>query len=389
MKNSFTIIEELSSNGCNPYLPIVKGYKNNKITFNNYEDCLMFGTCDYLGLTQNEEVKTASINAIKEFGTNTYGAQVFCGYLSIHNTLEEKIKSFFNKEASILFPSGMAANIGLLSTIYDSDDVIINDRLNHVSIFMGSDLSQAETRTYPHQNMKKLRTILEDTQDRKRRLIVVDGLFSADGDYANLPAIVKLAEEFNAEIMVDEAHSFGTIGDNGKGAAEYFNVLDKVDIITGTMSKGLGSVGGFLVAKKSYIDKIRYSSPTYTSSRGNTPAVAAASLEGLKILEHSGAQLREKLQKNYKYIMNKLKEFKFDIGDTESHIIPVLIGETETTIKLANWLLENGVMTAAMIPPSVPHLKARLRIGVTSWHTKKDCDSLIETLIKSRKYFEY
>lgn len=389
MNASYTKIQKLKEEGCNPYLSVVNGYEDQKICFDKYINCLMFGTCDYLGLTQNKRIKDASKQAIDKYGTNTYGAQVFCGYLTIHNKLENKLASFFEKESAILFPSGMTANIGILSTLYGKDDVIINDRLNHVSIFMGSDLSLAETRTYSHQNMKKLRNILENTQEKNRRLIIVDGLFSADGDYAKLPEIVMLAEEFNAEIMVDEAHSFGTVGNKGRGASEYFDVLDKIDIITGTMSKGLGSVGGFIVSKKSYIDTIRYLCPTYTSSRGNPPAVVAASLEGLNILEKSGKELRKKLEANTSYMIKKLKDYNFDIGDTDSHIIGIIIGDTEKTIQLSEWLLQRGIMIAAMIPPSVPKSKARIRVGVTSWHTKDDCDIFLKLLNESREYFAY
>ncbi|MGX1984145.1 8-amino-7-oxononanoate synthase [Thermolongibacillus altinsuensis] len=375
--------------GVYPFLPTIEQTSNNYITITDKGKMLMFGSCDYLGLSQNEYVKERSIEAIREFGTNTLGAQIFCGYTKIHNALEKKLASMFNKSSSILFPSGMAANLGVLSVIATSEDVIINDRLNHISIFMGSHLSGAQLRSFPHNDLRKLESILKQSMDKRKRIIVVDGLFSADGDYAPLDKICELSKIYNTMIVVDEAHSFGVVGPNGLGVAEHFDVLDQIDVIVGTMSKAIGSVGGFAITKEEIAEEIRHYAPSYTSSRGSVPAVAAASLASLEFIEQHGKKLRERLWNNTEYLINTLREEGFNILDTCSPIVPVIIGDEDKTVKVANWLMENGLFVATMIPPAVPVNQGRLRIGVTSSHTIEECRRAVKLLKEVRNIYEF
>ncbi|MFK4306533.1 MULTISPECIES: aminotransferase class I/II-fold pyridoxal phosphate-dependent enzyme [unclassified Bacillus (in: firmicutes)] len=381
--------EEWKKEGVYPFFPTVESTTDNYITTKENGKMLMFGSCDYLGLSQNDYLKQKSIEAIQNFGTNTYGAQIFCGHTTIHNELENKLAKLYNKPAGIIFPSGMTANIGVLTVMAGPDDVIINDRLNHISIFMGSQLSGAQIRSFPHNNVKKLESILKQSMDKGKRIIVVDGLFSADGDYAPLDKICALAKEYNAIVMVDEAHSFGVVGLNGLGVAEHFGVLDQVDIVVGTMSKAVGSVGGFIVTNKEIESAIRYYAPSYTSSRGSTPAVAAASLASLTYMEEHGVQLREDLWRNSSYLIEKLQENGFNLLDTVSQIVPVLVGDDKKTASVTSWLMERGLFTAAFISPGVPVNKGRLRIGVTSSHSLEECQKVVDLLIEAKEIFKF
>lgn len=375
--------------GVYPFLPKINEVGNNTIISEETGSMLMFGSCDYLGLSQNEYIKNQSIKAITKFGTNTHGAQVFCGHTDIHFELEKRLAKMFGKKSAIIFPSGMTANIALLSAIANSEDVIINDRLNHVSIFMGSHLSGAQLRSYPHNNIKKLESILKQSMDKRKRIIVVDGLFSADGDFAPLDKICNLASTYNAIVIVDEAHSFGVVGPNGLGVSDEYNVVEKVDFITGTMSKAIGSVGGFLVTNSDLVHDIRHYSPAYTSSRGSVPAVAAASLASLEYLADNGESLRNDLWENAKFLMNELRFEGFNILNTTSPIIPLLIGDDDKTISVSHWLMHHGLYAAPMISPAVPNNQGRLRIGVMSTHTKEECLTLISLLKEARKKYEF
>lgn len=283
----------------------------------------------------------------------------------------------------------MSANLAVISTLASKNDVIINDRTDHVSIFMGSTLSGAEMRTFPHNNMVKLEMLLASTQTKRRRIINVDGLYSADGDYAPLDRIAALARKYDAMLIVDEAHSIGIVGEHGLGVSEYFGVLDSVDAIVGTMSKGLGSTGGFVLTRTEIEKKLRYVAPSYTSSRGSAPAVAAASLAGVNHLAVHGDRLRAQLENNVALVLTKLRAAGLDILNTRSHIVPIMVRDEEKTVQVANWLMEHGIFTAVFVFPHVPANTGRLRIGLTARHTQHDCEKLIALLIEAKQQFQF
>lgn len=370
--------------GVSPFFPTIESNAGNRVRMNGRDGVLMFGSCDYLGLSQSPAVAEASIQAIRLFGTNTYGAQALCGHTLLHEGIEQHLARVHGKDAALLFPSGMSANLAVLTTLAGPDDVIINDRLNHVSLFMGAGLSGAKVRTYQHNDMNRLEAILSSSMDKRRRLIVTDGLFSADGDLAPLDQITSLAETYDAMVVVDEAHSFGCVGPRGLGAADHFGVVDKVDVIVGTMSKAIGSTGGFVVTDDQSQLLLRTSAPSYTSSRGASPAVAGATLRALEIIEDDGAALRTRLAENVEYLSSRLRVAGIDLGDTSSQVLPVMIGSEDTAIRVAHRLIELGVFTAAFTFPSVPRGRARLRVGVTATHSRAECDELIEKLLSAR-----
>lgn len=381
--------EEWESNGISPFFPVIEENDGNRVITDGSGPALMFGSCDYLGLSQDRDVAEASVDAIRRFGTHTYGAQALCGHTVLHEAIEKHLARIYNRDSALIFPSGMAANQAVLSSLAGPDDVVINDRLNHVSIFMGARLFGAEVRFYPHNNMTRLEQLLTGSCDKPRRIIVTDGLFSADGDFAHLDAITVLARKFDAIVVVDEAHSFGCVGQNGLGVAEHLGVHDRVDVIVGTMSKAVGSVGGFVVSDRSVNLLLRTSAPSYTSSRGSTPATAAATLRSLQKIEEEGQHLREILTANFEYLSGVLRENNFDLLDTTSHIVPVLIGEETLTARVARWLTDRGLFTAAFMAPSVPRMKARLRIGVTARHCRAELDELVDALLAARRKFAF
>lgn len=375
--------------GNSPFFPVVESNKGNTVTIEPYGDLIMFGSCDYLGLSQHSALKQGAIEAIDQFGTNTYASQLICGHTRIHQSVEAKLTKMSGGRAALMFPSGMSASQGSIATIASSDDVVINDRLAHSSLFMGSRLSGAEVRTFPHNSVKRLETILRQCGDKRRRIIVVDGLYSADGDYAPLDRITELAEAYDAMVVVDEAHSFGSIGPNGLGVADHFGVFDKIDVIIGTMSKTLGSIGGFVLTHDWFERELRYMSPSYTSSRGSAPAVAGATLASLNLLETEGAQLRKRLEENTELISTGLREAGFDLLNTRSHIVPVVVGGEDKTVAVAKWLAGRGIIVAPFVYPHVPQGSGRLRVGVSSRHTSDECEQLISSLTEAKKEFEF
>ncbi|MBM7773496.1 8-amino-7-oxononanoate synthase [Actinokineospora baliensis] len=375
--------------GVSPFFPVIEANTGTSVRTDKHEALLMFGSCDYLGLSQEPALKAAAVEAVQRFGTNTYGAQLLCGHTRIHRDVEEVLGGLSALSSAVLFPSGMAANLAVITALAGPDDVVINDRTDHVSIFMGSKLSGAEVRTFPHNNTARLEQLLRKSADKRRRVVVVDGLYSADGDYAPLDEIVRLAKAHDALVVVDEAHSFGVVGPTGLGVAEHFGVLDQVDVVVGTMSKALGSVGGFVLTTPLIEPLLRYLSPSYTSSRGSAPGVVGATLASLNHLALHGPTLRARLQANVTLVLGGLRAAGVDVLNTRSHIVPVLVGDEDKTIAVANWLMERGVFTAAFVHPHVPARTGRLRVGITAAHTTRECESLVALLVRAKHEFTF
>lgn len=362
-----------------PFFPLIETTSGHHVRMDG-TDVVTFGSCDYLGLSQDPRVKERAVAAIGAFGTNTYGAQVLCGRTVLHDAVERHLARIHRKERALLFPSGMTANIAVITTLAGPGDTVINDRSNHVSLLMGSRLSGARVRTFLHNDMDRLERLLAACRDSRRRIIAVDGLFSADGDFAPLDRIVDLAAAYDALVVVDEAHSFGVVGPRGLGVADHFGVLDRVDVVVGTMSKAVGSVGGFVVSDTGVHDALRGLAPFYSNSRGAPPAVAGASLAALELIETEGEELRASLNRNVAHITSTLRSLGFDLLDTRSHVVPLFVGAEEETLLLARRLRDHGVFLAPFIAPAVPAGRSRLRIGVTATHTPQQCALLFRAL---------
>lgn len=385
-------VERWEKDSKNPFLPHIDNYKDGFL-FEDEKKAIAFGTCDYMGLATNPLLKKAARKAIDNYGTNTYGSQVICGYTKLHRELEKKIVDFLDfsddERESVLFPSGLHSNIGCISALMNGKDIVFCDEYSHASIFLGVKLSGAQYFVFKHNDIENLEKLLKSNQCLGEKYIIVDGLYSVDGDFAPLDRIIKLAKENRAKTFVDEAHSFGIIGKNGRGVAEFYNVLEQIDIYTGTMSKGIGSIGGFAVLKKDDAKYVRYFATTYTSSRANPPASIAASIAGISILSSKvGIAMRKQLSDSSTYLNQELQKIGI-INKSTSHIIPVIIGDNFRTVEVAAFLKKNGIHVGTFISPTVPIGTARLRIGMTNFLKKEDCDKLVQLLDEAKRVYEF
>lgn len=385
-------VERWEEDDKNPFLPHIDQYGDG-LLFEDEKKEIAFGTCDYMGLATNPLLKEAAKKAIDDYGTNTYGSQVICGYTKLHRELEKKIVDFLgfsdDERESVLFPSGLHSNIGCISALMNGKDIVFCDEYAHASIFLGIKLSGARCFVFKHNNMENLEELLKSNQCLGEKYIIVDGLYSVDGDFAPLDRIIKLAKENQAKTFVDEAHSFGIIGKNGRGVAEFYDVLEQIDIYTGTMSKGIGSIGGFAVLKRDDAEYVRYFATTYTSSRANPPASIAASIAGIGVLSsEEGNAMRKQLSESSAYLNQELKKIGI-MNQSTSHIIPVIIGDNPRTVEVAAFLKKNGIHVGTFITPTVPVGTARLRIGMASFLKKEDCDKLVQLLDEAKRVYEF
>lgn len=363
-----------------PFFPVVDGPAVATVKVRGHGEQLMFSSCDYLGLATDDRLKEAAISAIRIFGTNVSASIAVSGMTSIHYALESSISEFFNGRTCALFTTSYLANLGVLGTIYGEGDTLFFDRFNHVSLFHGAVLSGANLKTYRHSDIEMLENMLKRAPGTGKKAIVSDGLFSADGDFCLLDNLVDLAGRYGADVIIDSAHDVGVLGEKGRGISEYFDLIDHVDLIVGTMSKGFGSTGGFVVGRADYINLIKAKAGPFHSSRIFSPGVAAASLKSVEIVQHEGAELRRRLQENVDFFLNEIKPHGLDTLKTKSAIIPIVLNDTDKTLKACCWLRSKGIMMAPFIPPAVPLGKSRLRCGITALHTQAQLSQVAAVL---------
>jgi len=329
---------------------------------------------NYLGLADNAEVIAAAKAAYDEWGYGLSSVRFICGTQGIHKELEKRIAGFLGMEDAILYSSCFDANGGLFETLLTDADAVISDELNHASIIDGVRLCKATRYRYKNNDMVSLREQLEAAKGARIKLIATDGVFSMDGYIANLSAICDLAEEYGALVMVDDSHAVGFMGDHGRGTHEYCGVMGRVDIITGTLGKALGGAsGGYTAAKKEIVDLLRQRSRPYLFSNTVAPAICAASLKVLDLLEES-TDLRDRLHENTRYFRAELGKLGFDVPKSEHPIVPVMLYDAKVAQEFAAKMLEHGVYVVGFFYPVVPMGKARIRTQVSAAHTKKDLD---------------
>ncbi|MFH1260249.1 MAG: 8-amino-7-oxononanoate synthase [Elusimicrobiota bacterium] len=345
---------------------------------------LHFSSNNYLGLAEHPKLKTAAIKAIEEFGFGAGASRLISGNTKLHDQLEKKIAEFKNKAAAIVFSTGYMANLGIISALLGPEDAVVIDRLIHASIIDACRLSRAKMFVYAHCDLIQLEKVLQRTEKFRRRLVITESIFSMDGDIAPLKEIAELTRRYQALLMVDEAHAVGVWGKNGRGIAEAQGVEDQLDIVMGTLSKALGCLGGYVTGSAELIDFLRNKSRSFIYTTGLPAACAAASLAALEIIE-TEPQRREGLLVKAKYLRDKLKEAGWDTGNSQTQIIPLIVGEEKKTLQLASFLSEEGIFVPAIRPPTVEAGKARLRISLMSSHTQEDLDRLLELLGKFKK----
>ncbi|MHC4183321.1 MAG: 8-amino-7-oxononanoate synthase [Planctomycetota bacterium] len=344
---------------------------------------ISFCSNNYLGLANHSEVVKAVEDAVGKYGWGAGASRLVSGNTELHRALEDEISKFKRKEAAIVFPTGYMANIGTICSLVSSEDLVICDRLNHASIIDGCRLSGATFRVYPHCDVGKLENILKKSTGYPRKLIVTDTVFSMDGDLAPLPDIVRIAHEYNAMVMVDEAHGTGVFGENGRGVVEHFNLDKKVNIIMGTLSKAVGSLGGFVTGSSDLISYLRNKARTFMYTTALPPAACAASIAGIKLIQRDYS-LRESLWRNVHYVKERLKLLNLNVTSLESPIIPIIIGNAEKAVDVSGFLFERGVLIPAIRPPTVPDESSRLRVTIMATHTRDDLDKLLDVLESSQ-----
>lgn len=348
---------------------------------------IMLGSNSYLNLTTNKKVCDAAIKAIEKYGYGMGAVSVYAGICDIHKELEKRIANFYNTEDAVLFPSGYGTNIGVISALCSKGDIIINDSANHASIFDGSKLSGADIRVYPHNNMEALEHILKKCEKKNSaKLIITDGVFSMYGDIARLDKICELAEKYNAKVMVDDAHGLGIVGATGRGSAQVYNIGDKIDLHVGMLSKTAGALGGYCATTRKIARYLRHYARSFFFSTALPAPVAAGLNEVFKLLEHDRAG-RKELWENITYLKSKLEKLGFNTGNSQSGIIPIIIGDEAILFKMYQDLRLSGVYTNIVTYPAVRRKECRIRICVMKDLTRDMMDSAVEIIEKTgRKY---
>ncbi|OWP57712.1 glycine C-acetyltransferase [Bacillus velezensis] len=348
------------------------------------ENVIQLSSNNYLGLTSHPRLVEAAKRAAEEFGAGTGSVRTIAGTFTMHNELEKKLANFKKTEAALVFQSGFTTNQGVLSSILTKEDIVISDELNHASIIDGIRLTKADKKVYRHVDMDDLERVLKKSMNYRMRLIVTDGVFSMDGNIAPLPDIVKLAEAYDAFVMVDDAHASGVLGKNGRGTVNHFGLDGRVHIQVGTLSKAIGVLGGYAAGSQVLIDYLRHKGRPFLFSTSHPPAVTAACIEAIDVLLEEPEHM-EKLWENTAYFKDKLVQMGLTLTKSETPIVPILIGEEEKAQALSDHLLTRGVFAQSIVYPTVAQGKARIRTIITAEHTKEELDRALEVIRSAAK----
>ena len=378
--------QEYMAMGVYPYFREIDSAQDTEVMMDG-KKVLMFGSNSYMGLTYDKRIVDAAIAATKKYGTGCAGSRFLNGTLDLHVQLEKELAAFLGKEDCLVFTTGFTVNEGVIPTLVDRRDYIICDDRDHASIVDGRRLSFATQLKYKHNDMEALEKELKKCNPDSVKLIIVDGVFSMEGDLAPLPEIVRLKEKYNASIMVDEAHGMGVFGRQGRGVCDHFGVTDQVDVIMGTFSKSFASLGGFVAADSDTINWIRHTCRSYIFQASCTPASAAAALEALHIFQNE-PQRQENLWKITNYALESFRQAGFEIGETESPIIPLYVRDTEKTFLSTKLAFDEGVFINPVIPPACAPQDTLLRFALMATHTKDQVDTAVEKLTKIFKSLE-
>ena len=354
--------------GYYPFFRVVESEQDTEVIING-KKVLMFGSNSYLGITNHPKVKEASKKAIDKYGSACAGSRFLNGTLDLHIELEKKLARFVGKEDALVFSTGFQVNLGVIPAIAGRNDYVIIDELVHASIIEGARLSFAKTLKFKHNDIEHLEKVLQRCVPEAIKLIVVDGVFSMEGDIAKLPDIVEVAKKYNATIMVDEAHSLGVFGENGRGLVNYFGLQNDIELIMGTFSKSFASLGGFIASDSDTIDYLRHNARSLIFSASITPASTASVIAALELMEQEPGMLK-KLWENTEFALKKSRELGFDIGKTETPIIPIYIRDDEKTFRLTQMLLDNGIFVNPVVAPAVPPEDTLIRFSIMATHTK-------------------
>ncbi len=384
--SKYRVPQEYMAMGVYPYFREIDSAQDTEVMMDG-KKVLMFGSNSYMGLTYEPRIVEAAIKATRKYGTGCAGSRFLNGTLDLHIQLEHELAAFLGKDECLVFPTGFTVNEGVIPTLVDRKDYIICDDRDHASIVDGRRLSFATQLKYKHNDMESLEKELQKCAPESVKLIVVDGVFSMEGDLAPLPEIVKLKEKYNASIMVDEAHGMGVFGRQGRGVCNHFGVTDQVDVIMGTFSKSFASLGGFVAADKDTINWVRHTARSYIFQASCTPASTAAALEALHIFQEE-PERQENLWKITNYALESFRQAGFEIGETESPIIPLYVRDAEKTFMATKMAFDEGVFINPVIPPACAPQDTLLRFALMATHTKEQVDMAVEKLTKIFKSLE-
>jgi len=379
----FTESQKVKKSGCYPYFRPIQSDQDTVVTINN-KRVLMFGSNSYLGLTNHPKLKEGAINAIKKYGTGCAGSRFLNGTLDIHLKLEERLAKLVGKEAALVFATGFTVNSGVIPCVAQRGDYLIFDERDHASIIEGKRLSFATTLKYKHNDMEALEKALQKCDINKVKVIVADGVFSMEGDVANIPEMLKLAKKYKASLYIDEAHSLGVFGQNGRGICNHFGVTDDVDLIMGTFSKSLGTIGGFIAADKTTIESIKHISRTLIFSASITPASTGCVLAALDVMEEETWR-QKALWENTKHAKDAFVAAGFEVGPTESPIIPLYVRDNETTFILTKMCMDEGVFINPVVAPAVSSEDTLIRYNLMATHTPDQIDESVEKITIAAK----
>ncbi|MBP1593510.1 MAG: 8-amino-7-oxononanoate synthase [Bacteroidetes bacterium] len=379
----YDIPQQVKAKGVYPYFRCIESEQNTEVIMSG-KKVLMFGSNSYLGLTNHPKVIEAAVDATRKYGTGCAGSRFLNGTLDIHLELEKELAEFVGKEDAIIYSTGFQVNLGVVSCVTGREDYIICDERDHASIVDGRRLSFSQILKFKHNDMASLEKELQKCKPDKIKLIVVDGVFSMEGDVANLPEIVRLAKQYDANIMVDEAHGLGVLGNHGRGTCDHFGLTKDVDLIMGTFSKSLAAIGGFIAADESIINYLRHNSRSYMFSASNTPAATAAARAALHIMKSEPERI-DYLWDITNYSLKCFRDLGFEIGNTSTPIIPLYVRDMEKTFMVTKMLFDEGIFVNPVIPPACAPEDTLIRFSLMATHTKEQIDIAVNKLEKCFK----
>jgi len=374
-------IEELKDQGVYRKLPVLESASGAEVLLNG-KKVINLSSNNYLGFANHPRLKKAAIKAVEEFGVGSGAVRTIIGNMKLHEDLETVLAKFKREESAFVYQSGFNCNAGTIQAITEAGDIIISDELNHASIIDGTRLSKAARGIYKHSDMDSLEAILKESRDKYRNILVItDGVFSMDGDIAKLPEIVELAEKYDAMTYVDDAHGSGVLGESGRGTVDHFGLHGRIDFTIGTLSKAIGVVGGYVAGSKTMYEWLNHRARPVLFSTSLPPAAVGAITEAINMLMES-TEYTDRLWDNAKYFKSKMGTLGFDIGNSETPITPVIIGDEAKTMEFSKKLLEEGVFVSGIVFPTVPKGTGRLRCMVTAAHSKEQLDEAVEAFKK-------
>jgi 8-amino-7-oxononanoate synthase len=377
-------VNKMKENGTFFWLKTIENASQSRVMVDQKEK-IMFASYNYLALIDHPKLKEAGIKAIEKYGTGTSGVRFLSGTTEVHKKLEAKIAQFKGADDAITYTSGYVTNLAAITALFQKDDLLIIDKIDHASIIDGCILSGARYKTFLHNDMQRLENILKDSDNFVNKIIIVDGVYSMDGDVANLPEISRLARKYQVKVMVDEAHSIGVLGKTGHGIEEYFGLENAVDIHMGTLSKTIPSVGGYIAGEQSMIDYLRHNSRPFIFSAPIPPVNAAVAIAALEVIENEPERV-ENLHKNMERYRAGIQSMGYNIGKSVTAIVPIIVGEEDETLQLCKMVNELGVFICPIVYPAVSKGTSRLRSHVLTNHTVEDIDEALDIFEKAGKF---